>query len=490
MPRLVSISRAARLVGIPRGTLQKQIQAGDILSFEGKIRLSDLAEAYPSVSLEDNSMLEKIDQIIERARHKARSRKEVPPDMDVLAARINILSDELVDARMEVNIYSNIIDKLKTKIKNIGNQIPQAYQAASDLHLWLLHEVESIAATKARQHPLLATDAFLRIMAAQVHLQPGGQEFFVEGNNSILESGLSAGLALNYGCSNGNCGKCKARLLAGEVKKIRPHDYVLSEAEKLQNTILTCSYTAVSDVTLEADIAGSENDIPEQTISARVKKLSAANQHISVLNIKTPRTQRLRFLAGQYVTLAIPEVASRDMFIASCPCDDMNLQFHIEKSEDDFSRHIFTALKNNDPITLTGPHGHFVLANDITVPIIFIAYAGGFAPIKSVIEHAMTLDISESLHLYWIVAEENELYLHNQCRAWADALENFHYSPVIAADTNWQQATENVLQDITQQYTKLSSLQYYLAGPEEMLQANLARLQTQIPRDNLHSQIL
>ena len=75
-------------------------------------------------------------------------------------------------------------------------------------------------------------------MAAQVHVKNTGHEFFVDGSNTILEAGLSTGLALNYGCSNGNCGNCKAKLISGEIKKTKPHDFVFSESEKLQNYFL------------------------------------------------------------------------------------------------------------------------------------------------------------------------------------------------------------------------------------------------------------
>ncbi len=69
-----------------------------------------------------------------------------------------------------------------------------------------------------------------KIMATQVRILPSGHEFFIHGTESILEAGLSAGLALDYGCSNGNCGLCKCKLVSGQVNKIKSHDYVLTEA--------------------------------------------------------------------------------------------------------------------------------------------------------------------------------------------------------------------------------------------------------------------
>ncbi|MCZ6797039.1 MAG: 2Fe-2S iron-sulfur cluster-binding protein, partial [Gammaproteobacteria bacterium] len=93
---------------------------------------------------------------------------------------------------------------------------------------------------------------------------PSGHEFFIEGADTILEAGLRGGLALNYGCSNGICGLCKARVISGEVKKMRQHDYVFTEAEKSLGYIWSCCTSAVTDVTIEAEEAEGVYDIPEQ----------------------------------------------------------------------------------------------------------------------------------------------------------------------------------------------------------------------------------
>ena len=69
---------------------------------------------------------------------------------------------------------------------------------------------------------------------------PSGHEFLIEGFESILEAGLRGGLALDYGCSNGNCGKCKCKVVSGQVKQIERHDYVLTEAEKGLGYVLAC----------------------------------------------------------------------------------------------------------------------------------------------------------------------------------------------------------------------------------------------------------
>lgn len=473
MPRLLSIARAAKLVGVPRGTLQKQIFNGEIESFEGQIKLSDLERLYPQTDLEDNTIIEHIEEIIEQALKRARGeklRELLTPDLGTLAARVSALSKELDNTRQREDYYIELLATLKDKITTQLNTNDKNF--CTDLRAWLEQALqEPVIARKSSA--LFTKDTLLKVVAAQVHLMPSGHEYFIEGNNSILESGLSAGLALNYGCSNGNCGKCKARLISGEVRKIKDYDYLFSEAEKNQNYILTCCNTALTDVVLEADEAGSEHDIPEQQITARVKKITPLDDNLVLLHLKTPRTNRLRFLAGQNATLEInnKDIPGESFAIASCPCDDMNIQFHIKRdNKSALVSHIFDNLGNHDNIDITGPTGHFVLKEDSDNPLLFIAFNEGFAAIKSLIEHAMTLDTAEYIHLFWIVTDNNTHYLQNQCRAWTDALDNFRYTPLKIKDSSSEELLNDRLEQITQVYHRLSEHDIYVDGSKPFIE--------------------
>jgi len=57
--RYLSLSRAAKLVGVKRGTLQKRIQAGELVTFEGDLSLEELLKAYPQTEYSDDAMIEK-----------------------------------------------------------------------------------------------------------------------------------------------------------------------------------------------------------------------------------------------------------------------------------------------------------------------------------------------------------------------------------------------------------------------------------------------
>lgn len=482
MPRLITLSRAARLVGVKRGALQKRIRAGELRTFEGELLLSDLLHAYPQTSIEDTSMIERVEQIMEQAVNKIIRPAEDTPD--TLAARILVLGQELGEARQQARRYKALADDLQKKFNELSptDDKTQA-QAFSTLKKWFLQVLETVK-TPEEESGIIAKEAFLRVMAAQVRILPSRHEFFIEGTDSILEAGLRGGLALNYGCSNGNCGLCKCKVVSGQVKKIKLHDYVLTEAEKGLGYILACSNTAVTDVVLEADEALGSRDIPAQTIDIKVKKIEQPDKQIILVHAKTPRTSRLRFLAGQYLSLKIDGLPPQDCSIASCPCDDMNLQFHIPNiGGNEFSEALLNSTRPNSCISIHGPRGDFTLNEDSPRSLVFIAVNAGFGPIKSLIEHAMALDTAEKISLYWITTPGNSHYLGNLCRSWDDALDNFSYTAMKTTDAR---SFEQLLPDIINDLGDVASLDYYICLPGTLLDsAATVLLDSGIPASRL-----
>ena len=271
----------------------------------------------------------------------------------------------------------------------------------------------------------------------KITIHPIQRQFVTEGKETLLEGALRAGFALNYGCSNGNCGLCKAKLLEGDIERVRHHDYVLSAAKQQAHEFLLCAYTANNDVQIETHYATSAEDIPSQTIVTQVKKIEHLADDIAILNVQTPRTQRLRFLAGQSARLSLSGGSSCTLPIASCPCDDRNLQFHFHRHSDQpLVQEIFAGLARNTPVTVVAPQGHFVLQEAPEVEgLLFFACDTGFAPIRSLIEHALAGGWEKPITLFWFACGAGGHYMHSLMRAWGDAFDNFCYYPLTYDDS-------------------------------------------------------
>lgn len=476
MPQLLSLSRAARLLGVTRGELQKHIRNGELRAFDGNVSLDDLLAVFPDTQLEDNTEFSRVTQIKEKAFGK-RVFERAMPDVEVLAARLTELSKELTHHQEHASQLDELLVRLRLKLQETESQCPTAAQATiKALSAWLLNEISGTM-VPGHSNSLAIRNNILRVMSAHVSIVPGGQDFFIDGPDTLLEGALRSGIPLNYGCSGGNCGLCKARVVSGEVKKMRLHDYVIPEAEKAQGYVLMCCNTAVTDVTIEAAVAGSVQDIPFQQIATRVKSVAELTPDIAQLHLQTPRSNRLRFLAGQYVTLQLGGSLRADLPIASCPCDDHNLLFHVRRMPGNvFSDYLFNRLKPNHVVDLEGPHGEFILREKTARPLYFIAFDTGFAPIKSLIEHAISQDAAESIHLCWIGSDGHSIYLPNVGRAWADALDNFSFTPMVAGfdlrtmTSNRADTLRGLLHKLLDSVPNIQVGDIYLAGPEPALQ--------------------
>jgi len=435
MTQQLNLARAAQLVGLPRATLQRMIGTGTLASYEGLIAVEELRRAFPQATLEDSGALEKVARIRAEAFGR-RLRERLLPSQEVLAQRLFIQGQELADLRRDLSAYHALLVEHQQLLRGLAEARgdAQLLQLADDLQRALQRVLG--------REPAEALDAmanFLHAISAQVTVRPSGRQYLLEGNDSILQAGLKAGLRFGYGCGSGTCGLCKARIVAGELRPVLHADYVLSEAERQQGYALLCANTAVSDVIVETLEARGPADIPEQTVLATVRAVADLGPDVRLLHLQTPRSNRLRFLAGQSATLGIAGDGgdlTQTLPLASCPCDERNLHFHVGRDpESPFACALFGGrLRAGTTVSVRGPCGDFVLDSDSRRPLLFAACGTGFGPIKSLIEHAIASEEVETFALYWLGAAADGQYLGNQCRAWQAAFDQFTYEPLTDAD--------------------------------------------------------
>lgn len=323
-----------------------------------------------------------------------------------------------------------------------------------------------------------------------VRLEPSGRTFETGPHETLLDAALRAGLAVAYRCAGGACGSCRSRVVSGSLRETRFHDFVIDERARAEGQILLCCAVAGSDMVLESVIARGVEDIPRQQIITKVSKIEKLAPDVVRVFLRTPRSQTLRFLAGQYVTLEIPELPPRRKSIAGCPCNTLHLEFHVHRTPgDSFSEFVFTKLRLNQTVILTGPEGRFVFDEDSSRPAIFLAYETGFPAIKSLIDQAVRIGFSRPMHLYWVVRPGSAHYLNDACRALAGSLPNFRYSPISLPRANADPARDLTMaaQLVVQEYPDLNEHRLYSNGPPELLSGAIPLLRDHgLASDNLH----
>lgn len=302
-------------------------------------------------------------------------------------------------------------------------------------------------------------------MGYRVRIEPSGREFTAEPQETLLEAALRSGVNIHYNCSNGSCGECRARILAGRGEEREFHDYVISENERAKGVVLLCTTHAASDLVIEARIAGSAADIPQQQLTAKIVKVEPLSETVVMLLLRTPRSQTMRFMAGQHVELRIDQYII-DLPIASCPCNGMLLQFHLRRGHDEaLLAWLLAQPHNGESVQIEGPFGTFLLNEESSHTVVMVGVDTGFASLKSLIEHYINLEKAQPLHLYRLAHDEQGLYLNNLCESWHDALDNFSYTPTVVNSPAMLLAQ---LQQIAGQLADPPGTDIYLAIPEEI----------------------
>src|SRR5512147_3097646 len=125
MTQWVSLSRAARLIGVPRGVLQRQIREGQLATADGLVSMASLSELYPQWNAEDSGAFEHVMQVREAAFGR-RVLERMLPSQAILAQRLFAQSQELADIRRHLQRYHALVVEIQQRLDAITTR------AASD----------------------------------------------------------------------------------------------------------------------------------------------------------------------------------------------------------------------------------------------------------------------------------------------------------------------------------------------------------------------
>jgi CDP-4-dehydro-6-deoxyglucose reductase len=245
-------------------------------------------------------------------------------------------------------------------------------------------------------------------------------------------------------------------------------DFHFSELERTQGYVMLCASHAESDLVIQADEANSPREMPLQSIPVKLAKFERVGAKVGILQLRASRSNTLRFMAGQHVSLEMDGLPPIDVSIASCPCNGMNLYFHLHRdSEHPLVTQLFASQHNGAALTVHGPYGKVTLDDDSRRPLLMLAVGTDFAISKSLIEHAINLELSQPLRLYWLADADTGHYLDNYCRSWMDVLDDYAFVELpTAAPLPNQEELADLLARLQAAPPALAEADIYLAGPE------------------------
>ncbi|MDX1380845.1 MAG: CDP-6-deoxy-delta-3,4-glucoseen reductase [Xanthomonadales bacterium] len=314
----------------------------------------------------------------------------------------------------------------------------------------------------------------------EVTITSSGKRFRVREGENVLAAALRQGVMLPYSCKNGTCGSCKGLLERGTVHYPFHPPLALEDEEMAGGYALLCQAEPLEDLEVQVREIEAVRDIQVRMLPARVLEKDRLSDNVVRLRLRLPASQRLQFLAGQYVDVLLAGGKRRAFSIASCPSLENEIELHIRHVEGgDFTSFVFDDLKERDILRFEGPLGNFFIRNDEPDrPMILMGGGTGFAPLKSMIENLLEHNDRREIHLYWGARTAAELYLDDLPRRWARKYPHIHYrralsdEPAGAGVDSGEPAFRGFVHDaVVADHADLSGFDVYMSGPPAMIEA-------------------
>lgn len=314
-------------------------------------------------------------------------------------------------------------------------------------------------------------------MSFTVTLKGSGERFTVPPGRTLLEAALAAGRRFPYGCRTGSCGSCKGRVLEGEVDHGGSEEGVLTPAERAAGWALFCQARPLGDLLVEVREVASPPDIEVRTLPARVARMERLAHDVMGLWLQLPASERLHYLAGQYVDILLPGGRTRSFSLANPPGEGGPLELHVRRQPGGlFSGQVFERMKERDLLRLRGPLGTFFLRPEGGPgPLVMMAGGTGFAPIKAMLGEALARGLARPVKLYCGVRALRDLYMDGLARAWAARHPGLiDYVPVLSEpgpEDGWTGRRGWVHAAVCEDLPDLSGAEVYMSGPPPMIHA-------------------
>lgn len=321
-----------------------------------------------------------------------------------------------------------------------------------------------------------------------VRIEPHGRVVRVRADRPVLEAALGAGLNLPHSCKSGHCASCRARLLSGQIHYPHGRTAGLTAGEAAQGYVLLCQARATSDLTVEARIVANVGEVEIKTLPCRIAAMNLLAPDVMQVFLRLPAVEPLQFQPGQYLDVLLDGGRRRSFSIASPPHDSRLIELHVRRvAGGGFTSAVFETLKAGALLRIEGPIGQFVY-HESAAPALMIAGGTGFAPLKSMLRHALERGSTRQFHLYWGARDVRDVYEMDLVREWAARYPQLRFTPVLSepgAPGEWR--TGLVHEAVLADHPTLAPFEVYAAGPPAMVEAIRATFPSRgLPDDRLH----
>lgn len=174
----------------------------------------------------------------------------------------------------------------------------------------------------------------------------------------------------------------------------------------------------------------------EPTQSATVLSVTDLTPNVRQLII-LPKSQKLSFLPGQWVSLKLPvglkPPLNRAYSLATPASPSGELTLVFDRVPQGIGSSYLYRLRAGDKVLLSGPYGNFVLPQPINHEVICVTRYTGLVPIRCMLKTLYATRGAPDVLLLAVAPAEDELLYHHELLSLAVMRPSFRYLPLVAS---------------------------------------------------------
>lgn len=230
--------------------------------------------------------------------------------------------------------------------------------------------------------------------------------------------------------------------------------------------------------------------MPAVTFRTTVQRIDVLSYNVRGFHLKFMDPPTMSFRAGQFIILHVPHqgaIVKRAYSIASAPHEPQAIELCVQHAESGIASTYFWKLKEGDPVTISGPHGNFVLKEPVEYEPVFMATGTGVAPFRAMVKHLFHVNFTRDVWLLFGTRYEHALLYDSEFRMLANLRHNFHYIPTVSRPKEWHGETGHIQQTFQKYITDTSNKHIYICGWINVVKAIHNDLGSfGVPQERLH----
>ncbi len=288
---------------------------------------------------------------------------------------------------------------------------------------------------------------------------------------TVMDAAYRSKINIPVDCSDGACGTCKSYLESGEFEM---DDYVedaLAPDEEAAGYVLTCSMSPKTDLVLQIPTTSAVAKTSAGSFTGTVTAVERLSSTTMSLTLDCDDREKLVFLPGQYVNIAVPGTDQTRSYSFSSAPDAEQLSFLIKLSPGGvMSDWLENWASVGDSVQFTGPHGSFFLRESDS-PLLLLAGGTGLAPILSILRRLRASGSRRPAHLIYGATTDDDVVELDTLAELAESLGSFTWAHTVADEQTSAERQGYVTAHTEPEHLHDGEASVYLCGPPPMVDA-------------------